>query len=124
MAGFMKVGRVEEFSDGRGRAVSVDGKTVAVFRRGERFFAVGDRCPHMGASLADGEIVEDEVQCSWHGWRFHLGTGRSQAKEWACVPVYEVRVEGGDVLVAAPEVTEEKAGTDDGDWFVWDPKNG
>src|SRR4051812_18877982 len=27
-------------------------------------------CPHLGAHLADGCLVDGEVQCPFHGWRF------------------------------------------------------
>jgi hypothetical protein len=83
----------------------------------------------MGASMSMGRLVEDKVQCAWHGWQYDLSTGRNAFKDWACLPVYEVRVEGNDVLVAVPAPTieknvaarpenEEPAGDD---WFVWDP---
>jgi phenylpropionate dioxygenase-like ring-hydroxylating dioxygenase large terminal subunit len=32
-------------------------------------------CPHRGASLAGGRVVEGEIECPWHGFRFG-GDGR------------------------------------------------
>ena len=29
-----------------------------------------DRCPHRGVPLSDGTVVEGELQCGYHGWRF------------------------------------------------------
>lgn len=34
-----------------------------------------DRCPHRGAAFTLGEVVKDQLQCPYHGWRFD-GTGR------------------------------------------------
>jgi nitrite reductase (NADH) small subunit/3-phenylpropionate/trans-cinnamate dioxygenase ferredoxin subunit len=121
LAGFEKVGKLGEFREGRGRVVTVSGVKVAVFRVGDKLHAVRDRCPHMGASLAEGTISGGAVRCSWHGWRFDLETGDCDRKDWVELPVYEVRVEGDDVMVRVPE--SEPAGSepgDDGDWFVFD----
>jgi phenylpropionate dioxygenase-like ring-hydroxylating dioxygenase large terminal subunit len=32
-------------------------------------------CPHRGAFLADGHVVDDDLQCPYHGWRFRPGDG-------------------------------------------------
>ena len=29
-------------------------------------------CPHMGADLANGEVVGNEVECAFHKWRFNV----------------------------------------------------
>ena len=63
MRDFVEVGRLQEFPEGRGRAVAVDGVLVAVFRLGETVYALRDACPHMGASLADGKIHDLKVSC-------------------------------------------------------------
>ena len=56
-------------------AVTVDGVSVAVFRRGDRLCAIENVCPHAGASLADGVLDGDEVLCPLHGFRFNVTTG-------------------------------------------------
>ena len=33
-------------------------------------FALRDICPHRAAPLSAGAIVEDTVECPYHGWRF------------------------------------------------------
>jgi nitrite reductase (NADH) small subunit/3-phenylpropionate/trans-cinnamate dioxygenase ferredoxin subunit len=99
MSEFVKVGSLDRFREGRGRRVFVEGRAVAVFLRKGRLHAVGDRCPHMGASLAEGRLEEGRVVCSWHGWSFDCETGRCDRKSWARVPRYEVRLEGKEVLL-------------------------
>jgi nitrite reductase/ring-hydroxylating ferredoxin subunit len=32
-------------------------------------------CPHRGAFLADGHVVDDNLECPYHGWRFRPGDG-------------------------------------------------
>ena len=122
VAEFRKIGKVQQFREGRGRAVQVDGVTVAVFRRGKRFHAFDDTCPHMGASLADGRLLGERVRCSWHEWTFDLDSGQCDRRVWACIPIHEVRVEGDDVLVRLAEPPQKVARAEpDDDWFVWDP---
>ena len=99
MSDFVRVGTVAEFRRGHGRAVVVDGVRVAVFRTSAGFVAVGDRCAHMGASLADGRLDGDRVECSWHAWAYDVRTGRCDRKSWASVPVYDVKVEGDAVFL-------------------------
>ena len=94
---FVRVGRLDEFPERRGRAVRVAGEAVAVFRVGGRVFALRDACPHMGASLADGKLDNGQIQCSWHEWRYDAATGQCPIRAWAKVRVYEVerRADGG-----------------------------
>lgn len=106
MSEFVKVAEVRQFTKGRGRVVSVDGVKVAVFWTGARFLAVGDKCAHMGASLADGKVEGNAVVCSWHGWAYDVDTGKSSARPWACTPVYDVKVEGDAVMVRKREGAE------------------
>jgi nitrite reductase (NADH) small subunit/3-phenylpropionate/trans-cinnamate dioxygenase ferredoxin subunit len=103
MAEFRTVCRVGELADGEGRTVEVGRKLVAVFREGDRYFAIDDLCPHMGASLSGGYVENGVVTCPWHAWRFRLADGA-----WADCPrikigCYPVRVEGDEVQVQVEE---------------------
>jgi 3-phenylpropionate/trans-cinnamate dioxygenase ferredoxin subunit len=100
MSGFVKVATVDQIPPGQGRQVEVDGRRIALFNVGGRFYAVDDTCTHEEASLAAGELSGEIVACPKHGSRFHLPTGRVLSLP-AVRPVdtYEVKVEGADVLV-------------------------
>ena len=96
------VDHVNEFPDGGSRVVTAGGKDVAVFRVGDEFFAIDDRCPHAGASLSGGPVEDGVVTCPWHYWRFRLCDGT-----WADNPriktgAYRVRVVDGAVYVDVP----------------------
>jgi nitrite reductase (NADH) small subunit/3-phenylpropionate/trans-cinnamate dioxygenase ferredoxin subunit len=105
VAQYVKVGNLGDFREGRGTAVAVNGTKVAIFRIGDRLRAIQDRCPHMGASLADGRLKDGQVVCHWHQWCFDLETGQGdrRSKSWLRARVYEVRVEGDDVYVLAAD---------------------
>lgn len=89
-----------------GKTVLARGKLIAVFRDGERLFALDDACPHMGASLAGGHVEGGVVTCPWHAWRFRLCDGA-----WADSPRvktgwYAVHIDGDAVQVELPTPKE------------------
>src|SRR3954454_18454217 len=110
------VGAVEELRREGCRVVDVAGRPVGIISVGEEFFAVSDRCPHMGASMCTGSLsgtlvpaaphelvygMEDRViRCPWHGWEFDLESGRSLLEpKRVGLKTYRVSVEDGTVFV-------------------------
>jgi phenylpropionate dioxygenase-like ring-hydroxylating dioxygenase large terminal subunit len=51
-------------------AVSVLGEPWVVVRMEGEVRAFVDRCPHRLAPLSAGRVVNDELQCGYHGWRY------------------------------------------------------
>jgi len=90
---------VEELADGKSAFVTVDGVDVALFRRGEEIFAIGNECPHQGGSLCDGWVDGDIVTCPLHGWEFDLRSGACMTVPGESVPRFEVTVEDGAVFL-------------------------
>jgi nitrite reductase/ring-hydroxylating ferredoxin subunit len=87
-----------------GLAVKVqyaDDQPVAVFRVGERYYAVQDWCSHDRSSLSeDGYLEGTVVECAWHGAQFDLVTGRvCRLPARAPLLRYEITVDGDDVLL-------------------------
>lgn len=77
---------------------------LAVLRQADGTVAVlSDVCSHLSAPLHEGKVADGCVICPWHGSRFRLSDGavvRSPAT--APLPVFEVRIEAGEVLVHLP----------------------
>ena len=94
-----KVARLSDIPERCGWLVTVEGRELALFRRGERVYALDNVCPHRGAALAFGDVRGDLVYCPAHAWSFDLPTGRCPEFEGVAVDTYPVHVEGGDVLV-------------------------
>lgn len=102
MSDYQTVGKVEEFEEGIGRAFAVNGRMVAVFRRGDQFHAIDDICPHMGASLAAGHLEDETVSCPWHAWRFSIRDGTWEDNPRIKVDAFAVRVVDDLVQVLVP----------------------
>ncbi|HEY3701948.1 MAG TPA: non-heme iron oxygenase ferredoxin subunit [Acidimicrobiales bacterium] len=94
-----------EVPAGTARRFDVREHRIALIRVGDAFYALGDRCSHADYSLSEGEVyAEDlEIECWKHGSTFSLETGEPLClPATQPVPVYEVEVEGDDVMVVLP----------------------
>ena len=62
---------------GRGESFGVDpirvelvGEAYVVARLGGEIRVFRDVCPHRFARLSDGRVIDDTLQCPYHGWQF------------------------------------------------------
>jgi 3-phenylpropionate/trans-cinnamate dioxygenase ferredoxin component len=96
-----------QVSLGEARRFDADGAPVCVVNLGEDGFrAVGDVCSHAEAYLHEGEVDVEEgtIECPLHGSVFDLTTGAAKTlPATRPVPVYEVTVDGDDLLIEANE---------------------
>lgn len=99
MASFHTVCKVSELKEGESKPVCVGAKVVALFCRDGQYFAIDDVCPHMGASLSEGNLEGDIVTCSWHGWRYRITDGAWADNPRVKTGCYPVRVVGDEVQV-------------------------
>lgn len=108
MGKYIRGCRAEEIPSGMAKMVKVEGKPIAVFNLGGRFYATDDTCPHEGGPLSSGFIEEENVTCPWHGATFHIVSGKTlepPAGERMGPPVdrgvscYPVRVVGKELEI-------------------------
>ena len=87
---------------GRPICVTAGEVPILLIRREGRIEAVSNTCPHLGGPLHEGKIEGDTVTCPWHGSVFRLSDGKLRHGP-ATEPLmaYEVKVEGGRVLLRA-----------------------
>ncbi len=105
MTATVRVCSTADIAPGTAQRFDVDGHRVAIVRCDDDFYAIGDRCTHADISLSEGEVLceEREVECWKHGSTFSLTTGEPQSlPATRPVPVYDVIVEGDDVMVKLP----------------------
>lgn len=99
----VRVCSVADVPEGGAKRVVVDGREIALVNLGEAGFrAVGAVCSHAQYYLDEGEVDPEleTIECPKHGSTFDLNTGRPKTlPAIAPVPVYDVTVEGDDVLI-------------------------
>jgi len=114
MAKFVEAGKTSEFSDGSKKKVDIEGYDILLARIGDSYYAVDNRCPHLGGDLSAGKLEGTVVTCPRHGSQFNLkdgqvvrwmrGSGLFSAvgkaiKQPRGLQTYTVRVDGDTILV-------------------------
>jgi nitrite reductase (NADH) small subunit/3-phenylpropionate/trans-cinnamate dioxygenase ferredoxin subunit len=102
--------KVGDLNDGESGAITVGGKTIAVFRLGDSYHAIDDTCPHMGASLSGGFVEDGIVTCPWHHWRFRLADGAWADNPRVKIGCYPVKVVGDEVQIEVPDPPSNPTG--------------
>src|SRR5215207_8570928 len=99
---FYTVAKVEEIAPGEMKYVEVgpDEEPICLINLEGEFYALNDCCTHEEASLSDGEIIGDEIECPLHGGAYEIRTGQPAAFP-VVVPatMYDVKVEDGTILI-------------------------
>jgi 3-phenylpropionate/trans-cinnamate dioxygenase ferredoxin subunit len=96
----VEVTELDRLPRDRGVRVTIGDHRIAMFRINDDVYAIGDRCTHAEASLAEGELWDTSVECPRHGSEFDLKTGEPHAlPATEPVPVYEVSIEDGTVYL-------------------------
>ncbi len=92
--------KFSELTSGKPQKVVLGAKEVCVVRVEEEVFAVSDMCSHAEASLAEGEVSGEKIECWLHGAEFSLRTGEALTPP-ATEPleVFEVKRDGDTVTI-------------------------
>lgn len=102
MAGFVKMATLDELVPGTSKEVAHDGRIYALFNVDGVVSVIDGMCPHQGGPLAEGTLEGNIVTCPWHGWQFDVQTGETTLRGKLKQPVFEVKLDGRDILVKVP----------------------
>ena len=77
-----------------------EGKTFALYRKDDEFFATDGLCTHEKVHLADGLVMNYVIECPKHNGRFDYRTGAAKGAP-VCVDLktYPVKVEAGQLFL-------------------------
>ena len=106
MPDFVRACRIDDVEDGGALRVMIGTTPIAVVRSDGEVYAIHDVCSHANVPLSEGEIEDQTLECWLHGSRFDLVTGRPTGlPATQPVPVYPVKIDGDDILVAVSSKT-------------------
>ena len=107
---FVKIAETDMIAPGEKKDFPLNGKTVLLANVDGAFYALNNKCPHMGGSLTDGTLEGATITCPRHGAKFDVRTGKNlNSAKIAFVQMkvddagsFPVKVEGKDILVEIP----------------------
>jgi nitrite reductase/ring-hydroxylating ferredoxin subunit len=115
---YIKVAKVEEFSDCNLRSVRIMGRPVAIFKDDNGGFrAMEAGCKHQNADITKGAIVDDIATCSWHGWKYDLRTGECLWGSDQKLRPYKCKVENGSIFISISPTEESMDSISDNNNF-------
>jgi len=102
MATWIRVATLEDVPEGSTRLVEAGGEPVCLYNVGGTICATQDTCTHAQASLSDGFMDGDLIECPLHQATFDVRTGKAMSPPATVdLRVYPVRVDGDEISVMA-----------------------
>jgi nitrite reductase (NADH) small subunit len=115
----VRAGAIVDFPPDALTPIELSGRRVNVVRTPGGTYALGDKCPHQGASMSravlcgtmlasrPGEFTygmdKEIVRCPWHRWEFRADTGQAiEGISRKRMVTYPVRVEDGSLFIELP----------------------
>jgi len=107
---FISVADIAELPANTMKVVVVDDKEILLANVDGSFYAIANKCTHLGGSLSKGSLDGSIVTCPRHGAQFNVKTGqvitgakigffKMNVKDEVH---YSVKVVGTDILVGTP----------------------
>ena len=102
---FVPVAKVETVAPGYVVKVEARGLSFALYNLDGALYATEETCSHAHASLAEGFILDNTIECPLHGACFSIKTGEAlSAPATDPIKTYPVRVENDKVLICIPRI--------------------
>ncbi len=107
---FVKIAETGMLLPGEKKTFPLNGKTILLANVDGAYYALDNRCPHMGGSLLGGDLEGATLACPRHGAKFDVRTGKNVGNAKLAfiqvkvgdAKVFPVKVEGTDILVELP----------------------
>jgi len=114
---FIKVCSVAELPNSSQKIVDCGVHKVALFHFNNEMSAIANSCLHKAGPLGLG-LVEKKydglyVTCPWHGWEYNIKTGSAPPGYEDQQAVYEVKIEGDDMLLSEQPIKKAHSASHD-----------
>jgi nitrite reductase/ring-hydroxylating ferredoxin subunit/multimeric flavodoxin WrbA len=105
---YIRVCSITELPPGSQKIVDCGAHKVALFHFENEISAIANACLHkagpLGLGLVEKKYEGNYVTCPWHGWEYNIKTGSAPPGYKDQQAVYEVKVEGDDILISTQPV--------------------
>jgi nitrite reductase/ring-hydroxylating ferredoxin subunit len=86
--------------EGDALKVEIGDNAYAIYNVAGEFFVTDDMCTHGPGSLGEGELIDDIIECNFHGGQFNVRTGEVAGPPcMEPVKTYKVCVESDAVFI-------------------------
>ena len=104
---YVKIAEIGMLLPGEKKTFPLNGKTILLANVDGAYYALDNRCPHMGGSLLGGDLEGATLACPRHGAKFDVRTGKNVGNAKLAfiqvkvgnAKVFPVKTEGKDILV-------------------------
>ena len=104
---YVKIAEVADVLPGEKKKFTLNNKTILLANVDGAYYALDNRCPHMGGSLLGGDLEGATLACPRHGAKFDVRTGKNVGNAKLAfiqvkvgdAKVFPVKTEGKDILV-------------------------
>ena len=96
---WIEAGRVADLGTDDRKVVSAGDRPVLLLRHDGGFYAVDNRCPHMGFPLDKGSVKDCILTCHWHHARFDLNSGGTFDQFADDVRAYPIELRGESLWI-------------------------
>jgi len=105
--GFIKATDTTGLTEGMKKMVVVNDKEILFTNINNSYYAISNKCPHMGGSLVLGSLENGIITCKRHGSKFDVRTGKNVGNAKILFlnfnvdddQSYPVKVEGNDIFI-------------------------
>jgi len=104
---YVKIAQTDDIKAGEKKKIALNGKVILLVNIQDTYFAIDNKCPHMGGSLYEGNLNGYNIICPRHGSAFDVRTGKvTKGGKMAFINVkvngiqtYPIKIEGADILI-------------------------
>jgi len=98
---YIKAADIQAIDPGQMLKIKVGGKNILLANIDGNIYAIDDQCSHEDASLYNGALKGNCVECPLHGSRFNFKTGKPlELPATEAIKTYTVKIENNEILIA------------------------
>ena len=75
MEGYTPIADISELTEGNMKTVLVNREEILLAMAGGKYYAVANRCTHLGGNLSQGKLEGKIITCPWHKSQFDISDG-------------------------------------------------